>query len=590
MWAPCAAGIDFQLLDGQQVSLWREQHNDEWAARLAPGAVEHGTSYRLVVSTPDGRRLPRRDPYARAADYETKWCHADHPGYLWTNHDWTPRPFDEIQIYELHIGSFTPEGTFAAAAARLGHVAGLGFTAVQVMPITEHSDRWGYNPRQLMAVHGAYGEPDDFRAFVDAAHGLGMGVIVDVVLHHGAVDGNELWDWDGWEAMGNGGIYHEGSGDTEWGRGFAFWKREVRDMALEACAVWLRDFHCDGLRFDSANDLPADVVQGLTFGLRERFPGRILTAEVTPENPQAVHELGFDSLWVHSGYFDIIQQHRALGRGHHGGGDWAEGWNLPRLRTVMGLHYGFTAPTQCVKYLLGSHDQCGCTHGGNHENYRMVGGRHRYATDQYGGGREDGGAAAAARLWYATNVGAAGLTMMFMGTEWNQTGWWDVTEERRLQWALSEDDRGAEMMALVRDANHLRRRFPALRKGWANILHEDRPNGVLVFERVGEGMGRVVVLVNAGRRSWQAGEYGAWIGGGQLREVLCTQDARYGGGDGWVSNGGRLIEAQDGTMWVNVPGQCAMVFVDPFGLEQEASATPDGWVLGGEVAGPPGMA
>ena len=110
-------------------------------------------------------------------------------------------------------------------------------------------------------------------------------------------------------------------------------------------------------------------------------------AQVTPENPMSVHELGFDSVWVHSGYFDIIQQTRALGRGHHGGernpcqsmlltntsscaenqgdcrsgGDWAEGWNLPRLRTVMALHYGFTSPTQCIKYLLGSHDQvCHC--------------------------------------------------------------------------------------------------------------------------------------------------------------------------------------------------------------------------------------
>jgi hypothetical protein len=72
-----------------------------------------------------------------------------------------------------------------------------------------------------------------------------------------------------------------------------------------------------------------------------------------------VHELGFDALWVHSGYFDIIQQHKALGRGHHGGGDWEAGWDLPKLRTAMGLHPGFTSPTQCVKYMLGSHDQVG---------------------------------------------------------------------------------------------------------------------------------------------------------------------------------------------------------------------------------------
>ena len=83
--------------------------------------------------------------------------------------------------WQLHVGSFTPEGTFAAAAERLEHVAGLNFTAVQLMPICEHSDAWGYNPRQLMAVHGAYGTPDDLRALIRRAHELGLAVIIDVV-------------------------------------------------------------------------------------------------------------------------------------------------------------------------------------------------------------------------------------------------------------------------------------------------------------------------------------------------------------------------------------------------------------------------
>lgn len=514
VWAPCANGVRLQLRDSaKEIELDRE--GDEWVATLAAGVLKHGTCYRFVVSTRDGREVQRRDPYARWTDYDSYWCFVDDPAaYRWRTPAGDQRPFDEYMIYEMHVGSFTPEGTFAAAKERLKHVVDLNFTAVQVMPLTEHSDRWGYNPRQLLAVHGPYGTPDDFRAFVDHAHALGLSVIVDVVLHHGAVERNELWDWDGWEEMGNGGIYHERAPDTQWGRAFAFWKAEVRRMVHDACTSWLGDFRCDGLRFDSANDLPPDVIQPLTWSLRERFPGRILTAEVTPENPLSVHEGGFDSVWLHSGYFDIIQQHRALGRGHHGGGDWAAGWDLPRLRTVMGLHSGFTSPTQCIKYLLGSHDQCGCTHGGHYEDYKMIGGRHRYATDQYGGGREDKGAAAAARLWWTSNVGAAGLTMMFMGTEWNQTAWWDVDEHHRLQWQLGQDQLGREMMALVRDSNALRWRYPALRRGWANILHEDRPNGVLAFERVSEGDLRIVVVVNAGRGNWQGDEYGVWVGGG----------------------------------------------------------------------------
>lgn len=82
---------------------------------------------------------------------------------------------------------------------------------------------------------------------------------------------------------------------------------QVMDMIKAACMMWLSDeYRCDGLRFDSANDLPHHITQSITWDLREKYPGRILTAEVTPENPQKLHELGFDSLWVHSGYFDIM--------------------------------------------------------------------------------------------------------------------------------------------------------------------------------------------------------------------------------------------------------------------------------------------
>jgi hypothetical protein len=139
---------------------------------------------------------------------------------------------------------------------------------------------------------------------------MGLAVVLDMVLHHGAVHGNELWDYDGWGTNMDGGIYHENAMDTEWGKGFAFWKQEVVNMAKEACATALGTFRCDGLRFDSVNDMPHETVQALTHYLHEAFPGRILMAELTPEDPFRMKELGLDSLWVHSGYFDIIQQHR----------------------------------------------------------------------------------------------------------------------------------------------------------------------------------------------------------------------------------------------------------------------------------------
>eukprot|EP00884_Botryococcus_braunii_P002910 jgi/Botrbrau1/1261/Bobra.0163s0054.1 len=559
VWAPHASAVSLQLKGGQLLPLHRLEH--DWVVSVPPGMLEGGSAYSVLITAPDGRQLERRDLYARSADYDSAWCYVDDPTAFKWETDWTPPPFDSYIIYEMHVGSFTPEGTFAAAMDKLEHLAETGFTCVQLMPIAEYSDRWGYNPRQLMAVHGPYGSPDDLRRFIDKAHSLGMAVIVDVVLHHGAPDLNSLWEYDGWGPDWNGGIYHEGAPDGPWGRALAFWKTEVREMLYDTCAMWLRDFKVDGLRFDSANDLPPDVIQGITWHLHEQFPGRILTAEVTPENPMSVHELGFDSVWVHSGYFDIIQQHRALGRGHHGGGDWAEGWNLPRLRTAMGLHYGFTSPTQCIKYLLGSHDQVGCQHGGKwYEDYQMIGGQHRYAADQYGGGRGDPNARACVRLWYAANVAAAGLVLVFMGTEHIQTGWWDISEERRINWDLAADEIGQQTLALFRDANKVRQGSGALRKGYTSILHEDRPNGVMAFDRTDDSGERILAVVNAGRSLWAGGEYGVYVGSGVFQEILCSQAPIYGGPPDVVSNSGRTLTAHDGKLYINLPAQCTLWF------------------------------
>jgi len=552
--------------DGKEYPLGRaEDGSGNWVAELPAGVLKNGTPYRLSLNKEC--EIFRRDPYARASDYDSKWCYADNGGVDFEWADWAPIPFDENIIYEMHVGSFTPEGTLQAAIAKLDHIAKAGFTSIELMPMAEFSyatERWGYNPRQLLSLHGPYGSPEDMRQFVNEAHKRGMGVIVDVVLHHGAVAGNELWDFDGWGGnwFGEGGIYHEGAHDGPWGRNLAHWKWEVREMIKAACSMWLGEYKCDGLRFDSANDLPWDFIPEWTSHLHENYNGCLLIAEITPENPEGIHRLGFDSLWTHSGYFDIIQQHRALGRGHHGGGDWADGWNFPRLRTAMGLHYGFSWPTQCVKYMTGSHDQVGCQNGGGHyEDLKMIGGQKRYFSDQCGGGRTDGTASAAQRLWYAANVGAAGLPMIMMGTEWMQTGWWNPDEHRRLNWDLAEDDIGKRTIRSVRDVNKLRAAYPTLRRGWCNILHEDRQNGVLAFERSAEGEQRVVVVINAGLNYWQGRNYGVWVYGGVFEQVYCSQDAAYSGEKKWDSNYAEDgVHTHDGKLWLNIPPSCTMMF------------------------------
>lgn len=540
-----------------------DREGADWGADLPAGATPQGAAYRLILGSPDGNTLMyRRDPWARSAEAASSWCFVHSPAaYTWQHTEWQPLSFDKHVIYEMHIGSFTPEGTLRAAITKLPHIASLGFTLLELMPCQEHSDPWGYNPRQLLALHRGLGTPEDMAAFVDAAHGLGLGVMMDVVLHHGAPNGNMLWDFDGWEEGHNGGIYHEGAPDCMWGRQWAFWKGEVRAMIAGACEGWLRDYRMDGLRFDSIKDVPMDMVQEITWGLKQRYPGRFLSAEITPEDPRLMAEYGFDAIWVHSGYFDIIQQHRALGRGHHGGGDWAGGWDLPKLREAMGVHYGFERPDQCIKYMTGSHDQVGCQrNGGWYQDYSLVGGHHRYAVDQFCGGRTDRNAIASARLWYAANVGAAGAPLMFMGTEMAQNGWWHTDEWHRINWDNAEDEIGRGMMAAVADVNALRVSHPVMRYGWSNCIHEDRANGIMGYERVAEGEARVIVVVNAARGYWQDGNYGLWVGGGgSFQQIYCSQDVQYGGDPKWVSND--IVAEYDGKIYLNLPPSCTLMLV-----------------------------
>lgn len=560
VWAPHAAAA-FLRIESPALLVPLDRVGDNFSVRLVKGIVKHGDRYRVELDA-YSTRLLRRDPFAKATDYDTDWCYVqDEKNYEWKVKDWKRPEFADYIIYELHLGSFTPEGTFTAAIDKLEHVADLGFTCVQLMPILEHSDDWGYNPRQFFSMHGNYGTPDEFKAFVDAAHERGIAVIIDVVLHHASVVKNALWEYDGWTEHNNGGVYFEGSADTEWGRSLAYWKREVMSMLCDSAAQWLSTYRCDGLRFDSANDLPHDVCRQLTAAAHTAGPGSYLTAEVTPENPKAVHELGFDALWVHSGYFDIIHQHRALGRGHHGGNEYAAGWDFPRLRTVMGLHYGFTSPTQCIKYVLGSHDQVGCKNGGAiYEDYKMIGGQHRYSCDQFGAGRSDPWARSATKAWWVANAAAAGVPMIFMGTEWGQTAWWD-TWGRKPEWNLAEDDIGKQLSNLVKDSLTIRKKYIALRIGGTNTLHEDRGGGVLAVDRCWEDE-RVIVVINAGREFWSNGEYRVWVGGGgyAIRQVLNSGDAKYGGWEDQKGNADNVIPVYDGFVSINVPPQSTMIF------------------------------
>src|SRR5205085_107019 len=172
--------------------------------------------------------------------------------FRWTDAEWRGRGRDELVIYEMHIGTFTQEGNWQAAQRELQVLAELGITCLELMPVADFPGNfgWGYDGVDLFAPTRLYGRPDDFRAFVDRAHALGLAVILDVVYNHLGPDGNYLSCFSPY--------YFTDRYNNEWGQPLNFdgpHSRPVREFFLENVRYWIEDFHLDGLRLDATQSM-----------------------------------------------------------------------------------------------------------------------------------------------------------------------------------------------------------------------------------------------------------------------------------------------------------------------------------------------
>ncbi|WP_413752472.1 malto-oligosyltrehalose trehalohydrolase [Streptomyces sp. R-74717] len=260
VWAPDADSVELRLA-GALRAMGRDPVRAGWWA--AEAEASDGDRYGFVLNGgadggADGPVLP--DPRSRrqpdGPDGES--AVVDHSAYTWRN-DWAGRGLPGAVLYELHIGTYTDEGTFDAAAARLGHLAELGITHVSLMPVCPFpgTHGWGYEGVSLWAVHEPYGGPEGLKRFVDTAHGLGLAVVLDVVHNHLGPSGNYLPAF---------GPYFTETHHTPWGAAVnldAPGSDEVRAYLLGSTLAWLRDYRLDGLRLDAVHAL-ADT-RALTF-------------------------------------------------------------------------------------------------------------------------------------------------------------------------------------------------------------------------------------------------------------------------------------------------------------------------------------
>ena len=308
VWAPRRRAVEVVIEGGA------ERGSNNRTFELAPEG--HGYFSGVIRSVGDGALYRFRldggerlypDPASR---YQPEGPHGpsqvvDPKSFKWTDHDWRGvNPRGQV-IYETHIGTFTREGVWAAAARELDELARLGITVVEVMPVADFPGKfgWGYDGVNLFAPTRLYGSPDDFRRFVDRAHAVGLGVILDVVYNHLGPDGNYLREFAE--------EYFTDRYATDWGSAINFDGENagpVREYFTANAGYWIDEFHLDGLRLDATQniyDLSGDhILAAITRRARSSARGRsiIIVAENEPQEtilirPPEQGGYGIDAVW-----------------------------------------------------------------------------------------------------------------------------------------------------------------------------------------------------------------------------------------------------------------------------------------------------
>nr|WP_231557355.1 malto-oligosyltrehalose trehalohydrolase [Deinococcus sp. YIM 77859] len=498
--------------------------------------VGAGTRYLFLL---DG--VPTPDPYALFlpdgvhGEAEVVDLHA----YTWQHTNWRGLPLAECVFYELHVGTFTPEGTYRAATEKLPELAALGVTAIELMPLAAFPGGrgWGYDGVAPYAPYAPYGRPEDLMALIDAAHGHGLAVFLDAVYNHFGPDGNYLSAYSP--------RYFTERFHTPWGAGLDYAEPHMRRLITENARMWLRDYRFDGLRLDATqemqDDSPVHILRELADEVHALGGTHLLLAEDYRNLPELVTEYHLDGMWVddfhhevrvtltgdRDGYYAAFQGGAAALANVINRGWVYEGqvWPLDE-KLHGGPQRGKPADglgAASFVYFIQNHDQVG---------NRAVGDRVHHLE----------------RVPLALFRGASTLLLtlpmtplLFQGQEWAASAPFPffsdhhgelgqlVSEGRRrefslfegfagevldpqaettfqlakLNWAEREQGEHARTLALYRDLLHLRRKDPVLRHRDRSGLRAGHVGDVLWVRHVTES-GERVLLWNVGREAADA--------------------------------------------------------------------------------------
>jgi maltooligosyltrehalose trehalohydrolase len=357
VWAPQRQGVEVVLEGGLRESseggpavVALEPEGTGYFSGLVAEASA-GTLYRYRL---DGEAALYPDPASR---FQPQGPHGpsqviDPGAFPWQDQDWRGVPLEGQVLYEMHVGTFTPAGTWEAASEELPALAALGVTVLEMMPIADFVGRfgWGYDGVDLFAPTRLYGTPDDCRRFIDRAHALGLGVMLDVVYNHVGPDGNYLTQFSQ--------AYFTDRYTTDWGAAINYEDQHagpVREFFLANAGYWIEEFHFDGLRIDATQNIydtsAGHILAAIARRVRHAGRGRttLLVGENEPQHatlvrPPAQGGYGLDALWNddfhHSAMVALTGRREAYYTDYHG---------TPQ-EVIALLKYGFLYQGQYYKW------------------------------------------------------------------------------------------------------------------------------------------------------------------------------------------------------------------------------------------------
>lgn len=565
---PYIAGMGPIVLDkGVAFRVWAPNANrvsvignfNDWKADVHPlqreesgcwfAIVEHakpGDEYQYEITNGDNT-FRRIDPRVREVTNSVGNGIIHDPNFDWQDDDFKMPAWNELVIYETHIGTFHRSdedsvGTFADYIAKFDHLKQLGVNALQVMPIVEFAGdlSWGYNPAHPYAIEMAYGGAEGFKTFVREAHKAGFAVILDVVYNHFGPSDLSLWQFDGWSENGKGGIYfyNDYRSNTPWGDTRPDYGRgEVRAYIRDNAMMWLQDYHVDGLRLDMTlyirsvdasgqQEIPEGwgLAQWVNREIHAFKPSAITIAEDLQNNAYLTKSdneggAGFSSQWdakfVHP-IRDVITQPDDAGR------------DMNKVCNAL-LHNYNGDVFQRVIYTE-SHDE-------------VANGKSRIPSEVDSADPDSWFAQKRAALGIALTLTAPGIPMLFQGQELLQDGWFQDTEP--MPWE-NKDEHGG-IGALTAKLIHLRRNADGHTKGLTgqkiDVFHVNHQNKIVAFRRshTGGPQDDVIVIANFANQRFENYEFGL-PAGGQWKRRFSSDLKQYSDDFGGSASGD--IEAE----------------------------------------------